>query len=165
MQPLSNKFSLVSCTSLAAHFGQCAPLNYYLWQLIASKLYIAYTTFYLISFSFEIKPSAFKLMLPFFQLCTRNSRQACKSLGSSTNYFISFSLIFDPFLCCSGMITIKFTGPMIFPWFFFRSFLPVLAWTTTEKPMEKFPGSPRYDAKHWAYVIIFYNNLGVRACK
>jgi len=33
--------------------------------------------------------------------------------------------------------------------FFPRSFLPVLAWNTTEKNIENFPGSPKYDAKHW----------------
>ena len=32
----------------------------------------------------------------------------------------------------------------------------MLAWKTTEKNMENFPGFPRYDAKHWANVYNVY---------
>ena len=48
------------------------------------------------------------------------------------------------------MFSIKSPGPKIFSVIFSRSFLPVLAWETTEKHMENFPGFPKYDAKHWA---------------
>ena len=49
-----------------------------------------------------------------------------------------------------GMFGIKFPGPGIFSEIFPQSFLSVLAWKTTEKTIENFPGSPKYDAKHWA---------------
>ena len=45
----------------------------------------------------------------------------------------------------SGMFSIKITGPVIFPVIFSRSFLPELAWQSTEKTHENFLGSPKYD--------------------
>ena len=63
-------------------------------------------------------------------------------------------------LFISGMFRIKFTGSIIISAIFFSwSFLPVLAWKTTEKTMENFSGSPKYDAKHWTHVEI---NLKLR---
>ena len=51
----------------------------------------------------------------------------------------------------SRMFSIKFMGPIIISVIFVpRSFLPVLAWKTTEKTMENFTGSRKCDAKHWA---------------
>lgn len=48
-----------------------------------------------------------------------------------------------------------------FSWFFPRSFLPVLAWNTTEKNIENFPGSQKYDAKHW---ILTFESLSLWHC-
>ena len=56
-------------------------------------------------------------------------------------------------LDCSGMFSIKFTGPVISSGIFSRSFLPVLAKKTTEKNMENFSGYPKYDTKHWTSCI------------
>ena len=51
------------------------------------------------------------------------------------------------------MFSIKLAGPRIFSWIFPQSFLPVLAWKTTEKTIEISPDPLKYDAKHWAIVI------------
>ena len=50
----------------------------------------------------------------------------------------------------------NFCVPWFFPWFFPRSFLPVLAWKLRKK---HFPGSPKYDAKHWAIIRICWVTL------
>ena len=49
------------------------------------------------------------------------------------------------------MINIKFTGPVIISLIFSQSFLPVLAWKTTEKNMEDFLGSRWAIVSHQKY--------------
>ena len=45
------------------------------------------------------------------------------------------------------MFSIKFLGPVIFSVIFFLKLV-----LTNKKNIENFPGSPKYDAKHWAFV-------------
>ena len=64
----------------------------------------------------------------------------------------SFALRFD-WLPKLNISSCEFSGSTFrvskfFPWFFCRSFL--VSWKTTEKTVENFPGSPKYNAKHWA---------------
>ena len=76
-----------------------------------------------------------------------------KGVLFKTCYYRKYFSIRRTFLENSGMFSIQSPSPEIFfrdffPW----SFLPVLAWKTTKKNMEHFPGSPKYDAKHWAII-------------
>ena len=53
------------------------------------------------------------------------------------------------------MFSIKSQGSETFSAIFFpQSFLPVIAWKTTKKNIENLSGSPKYDAKQWAYVSV-----------
>ena len=54
----------------------------------------------------------------------------------------------------------QISGPMKFSMLFFPKFLACASLKYYGKNMENFPGSPRYDAKHWASVEISLNMIG-----
>ena len=62
----------------------------------------------------------------------------------------------------SWMFSIKFPGSLIFSMIYFLKVLPCASLKNCKKIHGKIPGSPKYDAKHWAHVyfwlVIFSSN-------
>ena len=56
-------------------------------------------------------------------------------------------------LLLSDMFSIKITDPVIFSVIIFWKFLSRASLKNYKKNMKNFPGSPKYDAKHWTYVF------------
>ena len=70
-------------------------------------------------------------------------------------YFYDYFESLEAKIVHSWMCSIKFLWvPWNVPCFSSQSFLLLLAWQTTEKNLENFPGSLKYDAKHWDIQLI-----------
>ena len=64
------------------------------------------------------------------------------------------TLMYESVVLCISMTysgTIKYPGPRIFSVTFSPEFLAC----ATEKNIENFPGTPKYDAKHWTHVYFW----------
>ena len=57
------------------------------------------------------------------------------------------------------MFSIKFQDPVIFSVIIFLEFLACASLRNCGKNMENFPGSPKYDAKHWATIGVFQSSF------
>ena len=62
------------------------------------------------------------------------------------------------------MFIFIFSGPVIFSVIFFLKFLACANFKNYGKNMKNFPGSPKYDAKHWAIVNSSIVNCTNRKC-